>query len=450
MNDAPVSALRGEPLGQGEWMSAFVKSIPLADRLIRRNPLYYRGFRRLLAEAETATLAERRAMAADLLARNGAWARALPGYAGFGLDRPLAEQPILVKEKLQDRDTAFQARSWLPLAHAATGGSTGVPLRLVRTLQSLTMEQAMIDHLAAKAGVDLSAAKSAVLRIDRIKDPNDDTPPFWREAGRQRLLLSSMHLNARHYPDFARALRAFRPDVLLALPSSLELLTDLAGEHGAPVDLKLVITSSEMLRPGLRARVEKCFGAALIDYYGMAERVCAAYSTEDGIYRFIFPYGYPELLKIEEGRYRILGTSFWNRCQPLRRYDTDDIALLPAGVSAEGLERIALGLDPFLGIEGRSTDYFLLADGSRIYTMDQVPLGVTGAATVQLIQESVDAALVVVVPNGKFSDHTLDSIRRNFYQRAPRSVKVRVEVRDTPHRLANGKAPVFISNLARA
>jgi phenylacetate-CoA ligase len=205
-----------------------------------------------------------------------------------------------------------------------------------------------------------------------------------------------------------------------------------------------------MLRAGLRERVGKCFGAALIDYYGMAERVCAAYSTEDGLYRFVFPYGYPELLKIEDGRYRILGTSFWNRCQPLRRYDTDDIALLPEGIAPEQLERIALGLDPFFGIEGRTTDYFLLADGSRIYTMDQVPLGVTGAATVQLIQESVDAALVVVVPNGKFSDHTLEIIRQNFYQRAPRTVKVRVEVRDTPHRLANGKAPVFISNLARA
>src|SRR5690349_4564474 len=123
-------------------MSAFVKSIPLADRLIRRNPLYYRGFRRLLTRCETATLPERRAMANDLLARSGAWAQSLPGYTDFHLDRPLAEQPILVKETLQDRDAAFQAQSWLPVAHAATGGSTGVPLRLVRTLQSLTMEQA--------------------------------------------------------------------------------------------------------------------------------------------------------------------------------------------------------------------------------------------------------------------------------------------------------------------
>lgn len=431
-------------------MSAFVKSIPLADRLIRRNPLYYRGFRRLLERAESAGLAERRAMAEGLLARSRAWAGSLPGYSGIDLDRPLAEQPVLVKETLQLRSDDFQHRGWLPVSHAETGGSTGVPLQLVRSLQSLTMEQAMIDHLAAKADVDLPRAKVAVLRIDRIKDPNDDRPPFWRQVGPQRLVLSSMHLNARRYPDFERELKAFRPDVLLALPSSLELLTDLVSEHGSSIGLKLVITSSEMLRTGLRARVRDCFGAGLIDYYGMAERVCTAYSLADGRYHFVLPYGLAELVSIGEGRYRILGTSFWNRSQPLRRYDTEDIAVLPGEASPQELERVALGLDPFSGIEGRSTDYFLLADGSRIYTMDQVPLGVTGAATVQLIQESPEAALVVVVPNGKFSEHTLETIRRNFYSRAPRSVQVRVEVRDSPYRLANGKAPAFISNLARA
>jgi phenylacetate-CoA ligase len=39
-------------------------------------------------------------------------------------------------------------------------------------------------------------------------------------------------------------------------------------------------------------------------------------------------------------------------------------------------------------------------------------------------------------------------IRRNFYMKAPRSMQVRVEVRDSPYRLANGKAPNFISQLA--
>jgi phenylacetate-CoA ligase len=429
-------------------MSAFVKNSPLADRLIRRNPLYYGGFRRLLSQSETAALPERRAMAEALLARSRRWAGGLPGYAGSDLSPPMDQQAVLLKETLQVRGTEFQNRSWFPASHASTGGSTGIPLSVVRSLKSLTMEQAMIDHLATKAGVELPQARVAVLRGEIIKDPNDARPPFWRKAGPQRLIFSSNHLNAAHYPAFERELQRFQPDVLLAFPSSLELLTDLAEEHSSPIRFKLVITSSEMLRLGQRGRVRRCFGAQLLDYYGMAERVSAAYSLEDGQYRFIFPYGFTELVESAPGRYRIIGTSLWNQRQPLWRYDTDDIAILPEGAGAEQVERVALGLDTFSGIEGRGSDYLLLADGSRILTMDYVPNGVSGAATVQLMQESVDSAVLIVVPNGKFSDHTLDLLRQNFYSKAPRSIKLRLEVRDSPYRLANGKAPIFISTLA--
>jgi len=429
-------------------MSAFVKSIPLADRLVRRNPLYYAGFRRLLQQCEGASLAERRAIAERLLARTRAWVRPLPGYGSFDLTRPMAEQPVLTKDALQNNGGDFLSSSWLPAAHAATGGTTGVPLQLVRSLQSLTMEQAMIDHLAAMAGVELPRTRVAVLRGDGIKDPNDQQPPFWRQASPQRLVFSSNHLSAANFPAFERELLRFRPDVLLAYPSSLELLTDLAEERDSKIRFKLVLTSSEMLRAGQRARVRACFGAALVDYYGMAERVSAAYSLEEGQYRFVLPYGFTELVEASPGRYRIIGTGLWNRRQPFWRYDTDDIAILSEGAGAEQLERIGLGLDTFSGIEGRWSDYFLMPDGSRIWTLDQVPHGVDGAATVQLLQESLDTAVLIVVPNSKFSDQTFDVLRHNFYLKAPRNIKLKLELRDTPYRLANGKAPSFISAVA--
>ena len=430
-------------------MSAFVKNIPLADRLIRRNPLFYRVFRRLLQQTERATLQERRAMAQQLLDRGRAWAARLPGYAQSDFSRPMAEQPVLAKEVLLNRADDFQSHGWFPVAHASTGGTTGIPLQLVRSLKSLVMEQAMIDHLAAKAEVDLTRARVAVLRGDAIKDPNDARPPFWRPAGPRRLVFSSNHLNAENFPAFARALQQFRPDVLLAYPSSLELLTGFAEEHDSPIRFKLVITSSETLRPDTRCRVRRCFGAALVDYYGMAERVCAAYAFEDGQYRFIFPYGFTELIESDPGRYRIVGTSLWNARQPLWRYDTDDIALLPKGASAAQIERVTLGIDTFPGIEGRGSDFLLLADGSRIWTLSQV-YDVMGAASVQLMQESLDTAVLIVVPNAKFSERTLEALRHNFYLKAPSSIKLRLDVRNAPYRLANGKAPCFISTLAQS
>ncbi|HVM84021.1 MAG TPA: hypothetical protein VMW18_09045 [Candidatus Binatia bacterium] len=430
-------------------MREILKRVPFAEDLIRRNPLYYARFRRLLDDAVPMAEAERKALQGKLLARSISWAAGLRGYEASAGSSKLAEFPILTKDQLQGRTADFSYQG-LTGVRASTGGSSGRPLRLLRSPRSVVIEQATIDWIAAKAGVDLVRCRVAVLRGDVVKDPNDQTAPFWRYSGPRRLVLSSNHLNPANYAQFAAELAAFRPDVLLAYPSSLELLTNLTDDRGPPLKFPLVITSSEMLRPGLRQRARSVFGAELLDHYGMAERVSAAYSLEDGVYWLIFPYGATELIgdcEGKDGKARIVGSALWNRAQPLIRYDTGDIALLPAG--NPNLERITLGLDPFLGIEGRASDVLQLADGARVYALGQVTRGVRGVATVQFLQQAHDFVQIIVVPSTQYTRETLDAISYNFYQKAPNSVRIQFEVRDAPYRLPNGKAPVFVSNLIR-
>jgi phenylacetate-CoA ligase len=430
-------------------MREFFKRMPIVEDLIRRNPFYYARFRRLLIDTADSDLAERRELRARLLARSIAWAAAVPGY-GAGDRLQLADFPILTKETLQTRAAEFRAGSLRAGVSATTGGSSGQPLQLLRSPASVTAEQATLDWLAAKAGVDLAHCRIAVLRGDHIKDPDDQNAPFWRYFGKRRLVLSSSHLSPAHFPAFEAELAAFRPDVMLAYPSSLELLTSLAEEHGSKLHWKLAISSSETMRPGLRSRARTAFGCMLLDHYGMAERVSLAYSLEDGVYWFVQPYSATELIADEAGDCRIIGSSFWNRAQPLIRYGTGDIALLPKDAESGLLEKITLGLEPFRGIGGRASEVLELANGARVYALAQVTRGVAGAATVQLLQQAPDLVQIVVVPNLRYSGETLAAIRRNFYQKVPSSVRIEFEVRDAPYRLANGKAPVFVSLLDRA
>jgi phenylacetate-CoA ligase len=427
-------------------MLQFLKSVPFVEDLIRRNPLYYAQFRRLLDEVEGMGQAGRSALRDRLTARTLAWSADVPGY-GPGGGRTAADYPILTKDMLRDGD--YRARRVVAVA-ASTGGSSGHPLSLSRTPRSVVIEQATIDWLVAKTGIDLARARVAVLRGGVIKDPNDQTAPFWRRAASRRLLLSSYHLSRANFPAFAQELAAFRPDVLLAYPSSLELLTSLAEDSASKLRFAVAMTSSETLRPGLRKRVQATFGAQLLDHYGMAERVAAAYSLEDGSYRFVFPYAAAELIAAGDGTARIVGTGLWNRAQPLIRYDTGDIALLPAGVTPEKLTRITLGLEPFAGIEGRASDVLQLANGARVYALGQILNGVAGIATAQFVQEELDRVQVVVVARGRLPEETLGMIRRNFYKKAPRSIRLDFDLRETPYRLSNGKAPIFISHLPAA
>jgi phenylacetate-CoA ligase len=383
----------------------------------------------------------------SLVVRSIGWAKRLPGYRAHVAAQALADFPILTKDVLQARTQDFCLHR-LSGVSAATGGSSGRPLRLLRSPRSVVVEQATIDWLAAKAGVELAQCRVAVLRGDNIKDPNDQTAPFWRKFGGRRLVFSSNHLNPTNYPQFAAALAGFRPDVIHAYPSSLELLANLSEEHGSKLRFALAITSSETLRPGLRQRVRAVFGAMLLDHYGLAERVTAAYSLEDGDYRFVFPYATTELIADGEDKCRILGSSLWNAAQPLIRYETGDIALVPPGLSPDGRDRIGLGLDPFLRIEGRASDVLQLANGSRIYALDQVARGIVGASSVQFLQQAPDLVQIIVVPSQRYGGETLEAISRNFYQKTPKSVQIQFDVRDAPYRLPNGKAPVFISALS--
>ena len=243
-------------------MFEFLKRAPFVEELIRRNPLFYAQFRQLLDEAETLSEGDRRAMRERLLARSVSHAIRLSGYRDAAGAIAFDALPILTKEILQARTPEFHSHQW-PGISASTGGSTGRPLRLLRSARSIVVEQATIDWLAAKAGVALDRCRVAILRGNNIKDPNDQDPPYWRRDGSRRLVLSSNHLGPAHYQDFVAALEDFRPDVIHAYPSSLQLLTDLAEEHGTKLRFPLAITSSETLQPGLRGRVRTVFGAAL-------------------------------------------------------------------------------------------------------------------------------------------------------------------------------------------
>jgi phenylacetate-CoA ligase len=428
-------------------MFLFLKQIPTAERLIKRNPLFYPEFRRLLDEMEQAGLEKRRAIVERLRRRVIGWARALPGYHQYDFTRPFGELPLLSKSRLQEEAARFQRRTMVPQLEVSTSGTTGQPLKLKRSIQSMAIEQAMFDWMAAKAGLDYASCKIAILRGDEIKDPNDPNPPYWSEVGERKIVFSSMHLNGRTFPEYENKLRAFKPDILSAYPSSLDLLTHLAEPRNSAVTFKLAITSSETLGAGLRQRVAATFGARLLDYYGQTERSCAAYSFADGIYHFIAAYALPELVPDPEGRLSIVGTPFWNRAQPLLRYDIGDIAVVPEGGD---LERIALGLDPFLGIEGRRSDCLKLADGTRVFGLDRIPSGVSGAASVQIVQVAPGAVLMVVVPNARYTEETLAILRRKFYLKVPQNVDLRIDLRDSPYRLPSGKAPVFISQIQGA
>jgi phenylacetate-CoA ligase len=430
-----------------------LKNGAVTEQLIRRTPFIYHQIKNFFIRMERADLQERQRLLRDRLTPILRAAAQTPHYRKANLPFELEAWPYLTKEQVRDAPESFAGPGFVPPSPAATGGSTGVPLRLRRSWRAVVAEQVALDLLAERAGAHLPNAKIAVLRGDTIKDPNDFMPPFWAfRAGGQRMVLSANHLRPQTAPAYLEALRSFSPEILTAYPSALDIFCSLIGESGNPLpSLKLVIASSEVLQADARKRASAALGVPVLDHYGQAERVNLATSVQDGVFSFSSAYGVNELIYShsddETDYYEIVGTSLWNTSQFLIRYRTGDLAALPKGSSGQEVREIALGLRPFGGVAGRTSEYLEAPDGVHLIGINQIPRGLEGVLQIQFVQRVRDRVEIRVVPQQDFPDALKDRIIRQARTKIPDSVALDVCVVDAVHRTPAGKAPLVIREL---
>ena len=431
------------------------KRLGVADLAIRYNPAVRSHVSRTIARFERADLAGRRALTEALTARTIAAARRVRYGRDFG-DR-YESWPLLAKNMLRDEPAAFMGRPFMGIP-AATGGSTGTPLRLMRSPACAAAEQTFLDRMLGADGPAWGTSRVAILRGDAVKPLADMSPPFAVKThfGR-RLLLSAPHLIPENFGWFVDALNAFRPRILLLYPNQALNLVRLLDATGLKLCVEAVITSSEQLEPEARRLIQDKIGAPVLDFYGQAERVCFAVSNRPETYFFNPAYGRVELTPVDRhdagaGRraVAIVGTSFWNNAMPLVRYDTGDLAIVPAETSSSDLEEISLGVRPFLGIAGRTEEYLLSPDGIRVTGLSQVPREIERLLRVQFVQAHADMVEVRAQVRADFQDADRAKLLANLKAKIPSSMRYELKLVDRLETIPSGKAPVVIRRLAAA
>jgi len=424
-----------------------------AENLVRRTPGLYGRLMGLVRRSEAMSLDERRSLRDELTRRMLDKARTTPYARAAGLTGGYERWPLLEKETLRQDPRICSAWTLVPPHTASTGGTTGVPITLRRSLESVVFEQVVLDHLVRRhSGLDLKKARVAVLRGDTFKSPDDMTEPHWRlRPGGQYLICSSFHLNASTIAGFVEAIRQFGPEVLWAYPSSLEAFLRLGFEplkERGLAGLKLVLSSSEVLDAAVSADVSETLGVPVLDYYGQSERVCASYAVRAGEHYFLPAYGRVELLPAYDdggsSLYEIVGSSYWNSAQPLVRFRTGDLARLRSGMSAEELDAVSLGVLPFQGVEGRRSEYILSPDGGRLIGMNHIPRNVPDVAQMQIVQKSLSGIEVHVVPLKDFGERSIAVILANARKKIPASIDIAVKEVESVTRTRSGKAPLVI------
>lgn len=361
----------------------------------------------------------------------------------------IATGPILTNRQVQQNSQAYLRKTLWPSVRATTGGTTGTPLILERSLNSVIYQQAMLDHTLALHGVELARGRMAVIRGDSVKHPDDLEPPYSVAAGPFQRIFSGFHLSDKTARAYLSEIAEFRPDVIYFYPSTLQILLRLVEETGIALRPKVVMTSSMVLPQELFAGVAAAFACPLLDWYGQGERVCAAWASEAGQYRFRPDHG-QVILTNPGSRGSICGTAFHNRRQFLVNYSTGDLLLGADEMTDEELRAVALGVKPFAGLQGRQNDIMILPDGRQFAAFNQIGRYVEGADYLQILRTGLAELEVVVVKNRRYTEATLAQIKENIRARLPTTLKISYRFSEVPVRTASGKTPNYIDMFSSA
>ena len=434
-------------------LTKLAKGHGFIDIPLRYNPIVRNRVFDAIQRFARADASGRRLLAEKLTSR--ILRRAAQTEYGKEFGRDWGHWPVLGKDLISENSERFVAPGLIRIP-AATGGTTGLPLRLSRSAGSVAAEQAFLDSILAPYGLTFGNSKVAVFRGDEFKSADDCAPPFgiFTHGGR-RLVLSGPHLSADTLEWYVDALTTFQPDVLLIYPTNAANLMMLLGGDATALHIPLIVTSSEQLHPSAYRQIEQAFGANVIDFYGQSERVCLAIGEGPERYRFQPAYGRVELLPAadddrdgERRSVRIVATGYWNEAMPLIRYDTGDCAIIPADADATDRENIALGLQPFFGIAGRNNEFLYTPSGIKIAGLSQIPREVPNVIQAQLVQNSIDAVAIHVVAMPRFGEDSFSLLMRNARKLIPSSIRIEIERVDRLETTASGKAPYIIHRFA--
>jgi phenylacetate-CoA ligase len=435
-------------------LAVFMKKHVLGQSMIRRNPYFYDRSLAALGQGKDADFEQRLAWSDEQVRRTLALAQRT-GYGrsvGGGLE--LSKWPLLDKEKLRHSLKAFTTGTQWLSAPATTGGTSGVPLRVLRSLEAIVFEQATIDRVIQSVGVDAQTARTAVLRGDNPLDIVVSPNPECEIISNGRIMTMSAnavtHTSVEH---IANSLETFAPALLCAYPSALETLARYLRDSGRRLSIPSVVTSSEVFRPAAWTLVEQMFGCRMVDYYGQAERIAFAYANAPRQYRFehsysrveLIPYDGPEIPDDSKHRlYEVIGTSFWNGLLPMVRYRTGDLVRLPANWGERELLEVSMGLRTFEGVLGRQQELLLCPNSVRITGIGSVPYDVENVLRLQVVQEDFDSARIFVLPTEKFSAADAEVVLANARARIPEAVNFTVEIASRLERTPRGKTPLIV------
>ncbi|SEN38159.1 phenylacetate-CoA ligase [Luteibacter sp. UNCMF331Sha3.1] len=365
-----------------------------------------------------------------------------------------AKLPVLTKADIRAHADDLKATSLAgSLGYKATGGSTGEPLRFGYTRESNDRRVAVMWR-----GYGWAGSRMGRRTVFLWGGPVGEQTAAHRMKDRvynavfARKLLDSFHMSESTMADYADAIDAYRPEVIVGYVGPLVRLAEWLLAHGRRVARPAsIIGAAEALHPFQRELIEQAFGAPTFNTYGCREFMLIASECEhrQGLHvnadHLVVETLDPTGAATATGSGEVAITDLFNYGMPFIRYVNGDMATHASGDCPCGR-----GLPLLASVDGRKLDAILTPAGHVLpgeffpHMLKDVP----GLARFQLVQRRLDRLDLSIVRGRDFEDASLDYIRREVAKVLGDSAELHCHFVDDIPLTRSGKLRVTVSELA--
>jgi phenylacetate-CoA ligase len=354
----------------------------------------------------------------------------------------ISKFPIITKEDLLTGRSLFypypgRPRPWTIVGE--TGGTTGVPLQLYRSLSSVLWQNAFLKRQWTWSEFK-DGMPRAVLRGDLVVPVGQTHPPFWFHSRyHNQLFLSLTHLRDDTADYYIEKLEQFSPYMIEAYPSAAYELAKYLTKRNHYLTIPFIFTGSETLYDYQRKTINERFRGRAMDHYGMGERITFATECEYGNLHVNSDHSYTEIVD-ENGQPtddygNVVGTTFHNLFMPLVRHRLSDQMKWKKGDCRCGRQYPMIEQ-----INGRMDEIIIGTSGNDISPLlFRVLHGADNIERIQIAQVGRNLLEIRVVPSPNFTHQ--DSLRlvHNLHRYVDSGLEVNVVMVKNIPRTSRGK-----------
>ena len=357
----------------------------------------------------------------------------------------LARLPVLDRSVVRERADAFLSSAVAPADRLEkfTSGTTGAGLRYVTTTDAIREQWAVWWRFRRWHGIR-PRTKCAMFRSALLVPLEQTSPPFWRiNHAAQEIFFSGNHMSPRYLPFYVDEMNRRRPPWIHGFGSTVTALASFIIESGCALDypVRWITLGSEQVYPHQIETIERAFGVRPLQLYGMTEAVANISEAPDGKLYVDEDFAAVEFLeKPGESSFEVIGTNLSNPAFPLLRYRVGDMALADGSRGANGRRIVAR-------LEGRSDDYIIRPDGSRLGRLDILFRRMVNIREAQLHQQRIGAVTIRIVRERGYSEKDEDALLAVARKHIGADTTVALDYVDRIERSPSGKLRHVISEL---